>query len=233
VLPKENIEVKTMRLSPILAVIALGLLVACSPNQVSVTATTPLSDTPTQIILPTATETVTLPAPTNTIAPTEISVSEVRANAAPDYNGPAWTRLPLTNARTGETFTLADFAGKTVFVEPMATWCPKCRDQQNSLRTAIEQLGTDRYVYISLQVEMDVSNTALAEYADGNGFGWIFAVTTPELLEALVTHYSHSIGVPPSTPHFVIAPDGTTSELYTGQQWSGALVELLQAVSGT
>lgn len=31
---------------------------------------------------------------------------------------PAWQQLALTDARSGQPFTLADFAGRTVFVEP-------------------------------------------------------------------------------------------------------------------
>ncbi len=38
------------------------------------------------------------------------------------YSAPEWTRLPLVNARTGASFTLADFAGKTVYVHAMADW---------------------------------------------------------------------------------------------------------------
>jgi len=41
---------------------------------------------------------------------------------APGVDLPAWQQLPITNARTGDSFTLADFAGKTVFVEPK--WLP-------------------------------------------------------------------------------------------------------------
>jgi hypothetical protein len=42
--------------------------------------------------------------------------------AAAGVNPGEWYNLPLTNARTGATFKLADFAGKTVFVKPMAIW---------------------------------------------------------------------------------------------------------------
>src|SRR5689334_14222167 len=47
---------------------------------------------------------------------------------------PAWLSLPLANARTGEAFTLADLGGKTVYVEPMATWCTNCRQQMGTIR---------------------------------------------------------------------------------------------------
>lgn len=35
---------------------------------------------------------------------------------------PALLALPLHDVRSGEVFQLQDYAGKTVFIEPMATW---------------------------------------------------------------------------------------------------------------
>lgn len=39
-----------------------------------------------------------------------------------DYTASPIALVPIVDARTGETFTLAEYAGKTIFVEPMATW---------------------------------------------------------------------------------------------------------------
>lgn len=33
-----------------------------------------------------------------------------------------WQDIALRDVRTGETFTFADFAGRTVYVHPMARW---------------------------------------------------------------------------------------------------------------
>ncbi|MFN8449488.1 MAG: cytochrome c biogenesis protein CcdA [Anaerolineae bacterium] len=66
---------------------------------------------------------------------------------------PTWATTPLTNAATGATFTLADFAGRTVYVEPLATWCTNCRAQQRDVRTVREQLGEGDYAHVSLSVE--------------------------------------------------------------------------------
>ncbi|HEX2907728.1 MAG TPA: hypothetical protein VHO69_12745 [Phototrophicaceae bacterium] len=58
--------------------------------------------------------------------PTQETLGQPVAQSGPDAGGvvrPAWQTLPLVNARTGETFTFADLAGKVIFVEPMATWC--------------------------------------------------------------------------------------------------------------
>lgn len=84
--------------SVVVAMAALGL-VACSPVA---------QQQPTATAAP--------PAASNT-ATTELSAPQTVG-----YNGPAWTTLPLTNAHSGETFRLADFAGKTVFLKPMAIW---------------------------------------------------------------------------------------------------------------
>jgi cytochrome oxidase Cu insertion factor (SCO1/SenC/PrrC family) len=130
----------------------------------------------------------------------------------------AWQTLPLTNARTGETFTLGDYAGQTVFVEPMATWCSNCRQQLTNVQQARVQLSSDDVVFIALSVETTISNEELARYADDLGFDWTFAVMTPELLQALAEQFGRTVSNPPSTPHFVIRADGSASELVTGIQ---------------
>ena len=142
---------------------------------------------------------------------------------------PAWQHLPLTNARSGETFTLADFAGKTVFVEPMATWCTNCRRQLGNVRQAREQLDGEDVVFVALSVETNMGDGDLAQYAHEAGFDWVFAVMTPEMLQQRVDAFGRAIGNPPSTPHFVIYPDGTTTELVTGIDPPEQLIAQLQS----
>lgn len=144
---------------------------------------------------------------------------------------PEWVNLAMTNARTGTSFTLADLAGKTVFVEPMAVWCTNCRSQQTQVMAAMQSLGREDYIFISLSVE-PVTNEALADYAQRNGFEQEFVVASPELLEALTAHFGRTITNPPSTPHFTIAPNGTVSALATGLHRSAELVTELQALAG-
>ncbi|MDX2160421.1 MAG: TlpA disulfide reductase family protein [bacterium] len=139
--------------------------------------------------------------------------------------------MPLTNARTGETFTFADFAGQTVFVEPMATWCTNCRQQLGHVRSAREQLG-DSVVFIALSVETNIASADLASYADDQGFDWQFAVLTPELLGELVNTFGRTISNPPSTPHFILRPDGTTTTLFTGIKSPDEIIAQVQAANG-
>lgn len=144
----------------------------------------------------------------------------------------AWQMLPLTNARTGETFTLADFAGQTVFVEPMATWCSNCRRQLGNVKDASAELAGEEVVFVALSVETSISDDALADYADEAGFDWLFAVLTNEILQELAAEFGQTIANPPSTPHFVIRPDGSTTDLITGIEPAEQIVTQIRAAQG-
>ena len=147
-------------------------------------------------------------------------------------DAPAWMSIALTDVRTGETFTLADFAGKTVFVEPMATWCTNCRQQLGNVAAAKAQLGdSEDVVFVSLSVETNIGNGDLANYTEETGFDWIFAVATPEMLISLADTFGQTVTNPPSTPHFIIRPDGTTTDLTTGYEGPEELLQNIEAAS--
>lgn len=139
----------------------------------------------------------------------------------------SWRDLPLTDAKTGDTFSLGDFAGETVYVEPMATWCSNCRQQLGNVREAKAQLG-DEVTFVALSVETTLSADELARYADDQGFDFTFAVMTPEVLRALAAEFGQSVTSPPSTPHFIIHPDGSTSGLLTGSSTPNEIVAVVQ-----
>jgi thiol-disulfide isomerase/thioredoxin len=142
---------------------------------------------------------------------------------------PAWQTISLTDARTGESFTLADYAGKTVFVETMATWCSNCKQQLSTVKSAVAQADPDKTAFIALSVETDLDPSALAQYADQNGFEWRFAVASRELVQALAATFGTTIVNPPSTPHFILRADGSYTELSTGIHSSDAILAELSA----
>ncbi|MBL8132306.1 MAG: hypothetical protein JNL42_10655 [Anaerolineae bacterium] len=193
----------------LLIALAAALLAACSPSAAPPAPTAAVENTPA----PTA-------------EPTAAVENPPGADAAAR---PAWQTVALTNARTGEAFTLADFAGKTVYVEPMATWCTNCRAQQNIVRDVRNQLGDAQHVYLSLSVETNITGSDLAAYAQRENYGWTFAVATPDLLNALVAQFGRTITNPPSTPHFIIYPDGAVSGLESGRRHSAE--ELVAALT--
>jgi thiol-disulfide isomerase/thioredoxin len=144
------------------------------------------------------------------------AAAEQEAEAAP-----AWMSAELTDACSGETFTLADFAGKTMYVESMATWCPPCRDQLARVKEAAAQIPADEReetVFVALSSEVDLPRETLAEYAASNDFPFIFAVMPAEMLQAMADDLGQEIAVPPATPHLIVAPDGTIGALRTGSE---------------
>lgn len=141
---------------------------------------------------------------------------------------PAWQTIALTDVTTGESFTIADFAGKTVYVEPMATWCTNCRRQLGHVQEARAQLNDENVVFIGISVETNIDDATLAQYTEDTGYDWTFAVATPEMLQSLAEQFGQTITNPPSTPHFIIYPDGTTTDLATGFETADELIPQLQ-----
>jgi thiol-disulfide isomerase/thioredoxin len=151
-----------------------------------------------------------------------LSVATARAQS------PTWVSMELTDARTGAVFTLHDLRGRTVFLEPMATWCGSCRRQLVELREVVAELDPERFAFIGLSVETVLDPAELVRYADAHGFDWTFAVATPELLRALTESFGFSVTNPPATPHVVIGPDGSVGDLATGFHTADRLVATLE-----
>ena len=229
----------------IVLLVTVGLA-ACGGEQATVTPATPTSTasipatvipatvmTATQAVVAptTVTATNTLAAP-NTLTETAVMTDVMTEAEVAATARPAWQQLPLVDARTGATFTLADFAGKTVFVETMATWCTNCRQQLEIVKSLQATLPDENVVFVALSVETTLEAATLAQYADDAGFAWTFAVITPELLQELATRFGRTITNPPSTPHFVIYPDGSTTELITGIESAEQLRSHLQNSGG-
>lgn len=161
----------------------------------------------------------------------ETAAAQEAEQPAANANLPAIQTVSLTNAATGEAFTLADFAGKTVLVEPMATWCTNCRAQLGNVIQAKNQLGSD-FVFVGLSVGENITDADLATYANRQGFDLIFAVASAEMLSELTNSFGRASLTPPSTPHFIIRPDGSMTELFTGSKNSDTLVSLLNEAAG-
>lgn len=128
-----------------------------------------------------------------------------------------WQTMALTDAVTGESFTLADYYGKTVLIQPMATWCSSCRKQQKNILEARKAEGGEEIVVISISVETTLKDEELAKYAKDEAFDWRFTVASPDLLRALVKEFGRALATPPSTPHFLLLPDGAFTDLKTGE----------------
>lgn len=139
-----------------------------------------------------------------------------------------WQTMELIDVQTGKTFTLADFYGKTVLIQPMATWCPNCKKQQHNILEARNAEGGEEILVISISVETTLDEKELLDYAKAEGFDWPFVVASDDLLKALVDEFGRSLANPPSTPHFLLLPDGTFTELETGSLSAEEIAEWIE-----
>ena len=163
------------------------------------------------------------------LAATPEARDAVPAAAAAD--APAWLTAELTDACSGEVFALADFAGKTAYVEAMATWCPPCRDQLARVKDAAARIPEEErgdVVFVVLSSEVGLPREDLAAYAADNAFPFVFAVMPAEMLRAMADDLGREVAVPPAMPHLIIAPDGTVGELRTGNTAPEDLLVLLE-----
>lgn len=140
---------------------------------------------------------------------------------------PDWQTITMTDARTGKEFAISDFLGCTIYVEPMATWCVNCKMQLFNVAEALPQLDRDKYVVIAISVETELSLEDLKQYTETGEFGWTFSVASPDMLKAIVDEFGRDVVVPPSTPHFLIHPDGTYGELQTGGKSPEGIIEFI------
>jgi len=165
-----------------------------------------------------------------TIAP-PVSTSSPGVSSAPSDSGialPAWATIPLTDVRTGETFTLAGSGDRVVFVEPMAVWCSSCRQQQETAREAVAGLDPSRVTWVAIDVDPNETPEMLARFADENEFPFTYAIAGVDLSRALADAFGAQVLSPPSTPVIVIGTDGTVTLTEFGHKSQERIAELAQ-----
>ena len=138
-----------------------------------------------------------------------------------------WLDIELTDAASGETFTLASLEGEVVAIEPMAIWCSNCKAQQDNVKSAFADIEAAGVRYISLGVDPNESLGALAKYADRRGYEWTFAQSPTEFSRAINDIFGAQILSVPSTPLIVL--DGSGEIVYQDFGFHGpdALVKIL------
>jgi len=148
------------------------------------------------------------------------------ATQALDLN---WFDMELKDVRTGETFTMNDFAGKVVLVETMAIWCPNCAVQANEVRKLHEALGNpEDLVTVSLDVDLNEDDASLKDYVKGYGFDWRFAVAPLEVARALGNLYSAQYLNPPLSPMLIIDRNGEVHHLDFGKKSAETLQKIIE-----
>ena len=116
-----------------------------------------------------------------------------------------WLGVELTDVRTGQSFTLAQFADKPILLETFAVWCPTCTSQQRQIRALHEEVG-DSVVSISLNTDPNETQSHVTRHLDRHGFDWRYAVAPVELSRSLRDEFGLRVLNPPSAPVILICP---------------------------
>jgi cytochrome oxidase Cu insertion factor (SCO1/SenC/PrrC family) len=142
---------------------------------------------------------------------------------------PEWFDMELTDAQTGQVFTINDYAGKVILLETMAMWCPNCVVQANEVRNLHKLLGDpEDFISISLDVDYNEDQASLKEYASGYGFDWHFAVAPLLVARALGNLYTAQYLNPPLSPMMIIDRDGQVHHLEYGLKEAETLKQIVE-----
>ena len=204
------------RRHPIVAALALAVALvaaACSSGGAAAPSVAPTPAAPSVAPTPApsesmAAETTGPGSPASSAAPSEAPTPNPAAAA---LAGRSWATAELIDVATGEPFTIADYAGKTIFVESMAIWCSNCRAQQGRFKEALAQLDPDSVAYVVLTVDPGETGEDLARYRESQGFTGTYAVAGTDVSRALADEFGPNAINPPSVPLVLVTPDGEVS----------------------
>jgi cytochrome oxidase Cu insertion factor (SCO1/SenC/PrrC family) len=144
-------------------------------------------------------------------------------------DAPTWFGVALTDARTGQTFSINDLKGKVVLVETMAIWCTNCLQQQGQVKALHTQLGArDDFVSIGLDIDPNENTEALKSYVENKGFDWLYAVPPKDVSREIASLYGDQFLNPPSTPIVVIDRHGEAHPLPFGIKSVDDLMKAIQ-----
>lgn len=137
---------------------------------------------------------------------------------------PAWFEMPMTDVRSGETFTISDLSGKVILVETMAMWCPTCLTQEREVQKVLGLLGErDDFVNIAMDVDSNENAEALRGYIAEHELDWIFVIASVEIKRDLGNRYSAQLLNPPVAPMLIIDRNGNVYGLPYGLKKADAL----------
>jgi cytochrome oxidase Cu insertion factor (SCO1/SenC/PrrC family) len=142
---------------------------------------------------------------------------------------PAFFSVALADVATGTDFTLADFKGKVVLLEPFAQWCPTCLAQQREVVRLRQMLGErEDFVSVGLDIDPNEDEAMLRTYLGGHGFDWLYAVAPPEMAREIGQVYGSQYLNPPSAPMLVIDRHGVVHPLEAGRKSAESLLAVVE-----
>ncbi len=210
--------------------LAIAMLAAACGSGAGTATTGPATDAPATASATTAaTDAMTAepgmtePAMTAEPGMTEPGMTEPGMTAEPSAGEPPpnaaaealqmhpWATATLTDVTTGETFTIAQLAGKPIFIESMAIWCSNCRAQQARFAEAFGRMAPGTAEYVVLTIDPAETAEDLARYKAERGFTGRYAVAGRDVSRALEAEFGPNAINPPSVPLVFVSAAGEVS----------------------
>ena len=122
--------------------------------------------------------------------PTEISKEITNPGvtaAGPTGADLSWTKVPMTDAVTGEQFTIDEIAsqGKPVIVHTFAVWCSACLMQLRETERLLAE-EPDRFTVIGIDIDPNENQDSVKRHIEKNKFPGRYAASPKELSRGLV-----------------------------------------------
>ncbi|MBT3363654.1 MAG: redoxin family protein [Chloroflexi bacterium] len=146
-----------------------------------------------------------------------------QSKTLPPESTPEWMEIELTDAATGQTFTIADFKGKPILLESFAVWCPTCLAQQREMKKLLESEG-ENIIHISLDTDPNEDAEIVRGHIERHGLDWYFAVAPAELTNALIDEFGLSVVSAPRAPVVLIFEDQSARFLRSGVKSAAELL---------
>ncbi|HWQ67431.1 MAG TPA: redoxin family protein [Methanospirillum sp.] len=138
----------------------------------------------------------------------------------------SWTKLPLTDAVTGEVFTLDELAkqGKPVIVQTFAVWCPACSMQLRETARLTAGLP-DAYTLVGLDIDPNDNLNSVKRHVEKNNFTGRYTASPAEVTRGLVETFGKSFAL--EIPQTIIICNQTVNLIGSGVFNEGTLKEIL------
>jgi len=152
-----------------------------------------------------------------------VSTSVTQSGLAPDFT------LPIVGpgGETGQTLTLSAFKGKVVLLEFMEPWCPHCQSEAPVLAQLYAQYGKQNVVFVSVAGPWNGATASdAASFITQYGSSWTY------VYDSSGTIFSE-YGVNSTPTFYIIAPNGSVSTTFIGDQSADTLSGALAAAGAT
>ena len=141
---------------------------------------------------------------------------------APDFVGSNGGEEVRLSDLDGRELSLAEFAGRPVWVFFWATWCPPCQQETPDIRAAFEAHRDEGLVIVAIDIQEPAES--VREYATRYGLSYTIALDS----DAAIMRIYGVFGLP---THYFIDRDGIIRDRYFGPLSRDEIEERIELIS--